>query len=297
VSVTLADLVAEVESFTYSYFNDRDKVTSLTGAISDTDLTLPLAEAHLVDRGYVEIDYELIAVKSKNDSTGTVQVHPWGRGERGTVAAAHASGARVAINPRFPRSWMRAEINTAVANLYPDLFAVATTTANTTSPAVLTYPLPADAEGVLQVSVDTVGPTRLWQPVQRFWFNYTANTAEFPNGKSLTLLNGFTPGQTIQVVYRKQFGELVSDTDTLAAIGCDDSWRDLIKLQVAARMIMALDSARLNSTTVEASNRANQVPVGSSVQIARQLLAQYNQRLESERQLLLNRYPTPTILR
>lgn len=289
---TFADLIAEVESFTYSYLGDRDKVTSLTSAITSSALSVPVAEAGLVDRGYIEIDDELIAVKSKNESAGTVTVHPWGRGERGTVAAAHDADARVAINPRFPRSWIKVEINNAILNLFPELFSVATDTTNTINASTLTYPVPATAEGLLAVSVDTIGPSKLWSPLRRFRFDYSAATSEFPTGKTVTLLEAVPPGQKLQIVYRKGFTELASDAALLTSSGCDESWRDLIKLQVGARMIMALDSSRLNTTSVEASNRAGQIPVGSAVQVARQFLAQYQQRLDQERRLLLNRYPS-----
>lgn len=290
MAVTLQDLIAEVESFVYSYFNDRDKVTSLTAALSATALTVSVAEADQVDRGFIEIDDELIAVKSKDNASNVVTVHPWGRGQRGSVAAAHSLNARVAVNPRFPRAWIKTEINTAIANLYPDLWRVGTDASNKFTPAVLTYPLPADAQSVLQVLVDTVGPSKVWQPARRYHFNYNANTTEFPTGRTITLLDSFAPGSTIQVVYRQAFGQLATSASTLDSVGCDDSWRDLIKLQVAARMIMSLDSSRLQATSVEATNRSGQVPTGSAVQVARQLLAQYAQRLDQERHLLLNRH-------
>lgn len=297
MAVTLSDLIAEVESFVYGYFNDRDKVTSLTGTLDSTATTLTVAESEQIDRGFVEIGYELMATLGRSGTTGTVALHPWGRGQRGTLAAAHATGEKVTVNPRFPRSWIRTEINNTIANLYPELYAVSSSYSLTYSPVQVVYPLPADVEGVLQVAVDSIGPTKAWYQVSRYRFDYSAATTEFPTGKSLALLQGFTPGQAIQVIYRKQFGQLNADADTLTQVGVDDSWRDLIKLMVAARMLMGLDSSRLQTTSVEAGNRSSQVQVGSAAQVARQVMAMATSRLEQERRLLLNRYPTVQQLR
>lgn len=297
MAATLGDLIAECESFLYSYFNDRDKVTSTTGAITSSDLTIPVAEGGLVDRGFVEIDYELIAVKSRNDSTLQLTVHPWGRGQRGTTAAAHSSGAKVTINPRFPRSWIKTEINTSISNLFPDLFAVATDRSNTVNPAVTTYPLPAAAEGVLKVDVQLPGPSGLWQPLNRHRFDYSADTTTYSTGRTIDILEQMPPGRVIQVVYRKGFGSLSLDSDTLASAGVDDSWRDLIKLDTCSRMVLALDSSRLAINAVEASNRAQVVTSGSATAVARQLMQNYQIRLANEKQLLQQRYPITAVIR
>lgn len=291
---TLDSMIAEVEDFLSSHGADRDKVTTLSASLTSSALSLTVADADVVDEGFIEIGDELLAVKQPTAGSTTVTVQPWGRGQRGTTAAAHNANARVATNPRFPRSRIKAEINTAISNLFPDLFAVAVDETNTVTSTKLTYPINAEAEGVLRVAVETIGPTGMWFPVQQVRFNYRANTAAYPTGKTVDIASrsGLTPGRKIQVTYLKQFGTLSSGASTLALAGVDESWRDLITLQVCSKLILALDASRLQTTTMEQQNRSNFVQAGNASQISRQMVGLYQVRLEQERRLLFQRYPS-----
>lgn len=288
---TLGDLIAEVEDFLTSHGADRDIVTTLTtvGGITAAATTLDVSDGGKVSAGLIEIDYELIQVESKSGNAVTVPA--WGRGQRGTVAATHAQNARVAVNPRFPRSRIKSEINQAIVNLFPSLFAVAVDTTNVMSAAKTTYPLPALTESVLKVAVDSRGPSKMWQPLRRYRFDRTADTTEFPTGRTLDVLDGSWPGQKLQVVYTKRFTELALDGDTLASVGLEDQWRDLITMQVCAKLVMALDSVRLQTGSVEQQNRAGLVQVGGATSVARRLMETYRERLDAERTELLRRHP------
>lgn len=293
MAVTLGDLVAEVEDFLSSHGADRDKVCTLSVAMNPSDVSFTVDDATQVDRGLVELDYELVQVTSKNNGTGVVTVPPWGRGQRGTTAAVHSINSRVAVNPRFPRSRIRAEINLQLSNLLPDLFAVAKDTSNTVNPAVVTYPLPATAEGILKVGIQAIGASKMWIPTSGIRFDYTADTTAFPTGRTFDLLsNRGQYGRTIQVVYMTGFTPLSLDTDTLSAAGADDSWRDIITLGVCARLIAGLDSSKLQTTSVEQQNHAAYVQAGTGNAIARQLLQMQAARVAQERGLLFQRYPT-----
>lgn len=72
------------------------------------------------------------------------------RGLYGTGAATHAQGAVVRNAPRFPRASIKRALNDTLLAVYPDLFAVKTTTI-TAERAVMTYSLPSDVEEVLDV--------------------------------------------------------------------------------------------------------------------------------------------------
>jgi hypothetical protein len=100
---TYGDLIADVQQYLYGFGADRDKVTSTVGAIDADDLTFQVADGGQIDRGFVEIDDELLEVKSVDRNSGLVTLHPFGRGVRGTAPAAHMDGSRVTSNPRFSR--------------------------------------------------------------------------------------------------------------------------------------------------------------------------------------------------
>lgn len=288
---TLGDLIHEIEDFLSSHGADRDACTTLTtvGGITATATSFTVSDARSVTTGLVQIDDELIWVESKSGSTITVPA--WGRGQRGTTAVAHAENAKVTVNPRFPRNRIKAEINTAITNLFPQLFAVTTDTSNTATGHTIGFPLPAAAEWVLRVFADTVGPSKAWLPLRRWRFNFSANTTEFPTGKSLDVLDPVPPGQTIQVVFANKFGALNLDGDTLTGAGLKDEWRDLITMAVCSKLVLALDVHRLQTTSVEQANRAQQVQVGSAAAVSRRLMDAYHERLAAERRQLLQQYP------
>jgi hypothetical protein len=293
MSVTLADLIAEVEDFMSSHGADRDKFCTLTSAMNPGDTSFTVDDATQIDRGLVEIDYEMIQVSTKNPNTNVVTVPPWGRGQRNTTPTVHSQNIRVAVNPRYPRSRIKAEINNSLVNLMPTLFGVGIDTSNTVNPAVVTYGINAAAEGILKVGVHAIGASKTWLPTSGIRFDYTADPTSFPTGKTIDLLsNRFEVGQTIQVVYMTGFTPLVLDTDTLSAAGADDSWRDIITLGAEARLIASMDSAKVQTTSVEQQNHNSYVAAGTGNAIARQLLAMQAARIQNEQMLLFQRYPT-----
>lgn len=289
---TLADLVNEIQGYLYGFGVERDKETSLTEDIDDpADIAFTVVDGAQVDRGVVEIDNEIIAVAVSDRGSGNITVHPWGRGWQGTSATTHTAGSRVVNNPRFPRSRIKATINEIINNIYPALFAVGVDTTNTVNPAVVTYPVNAAAESIVSISIQTLGPTKMWRPVQRRSFDYVADPASFTTGKSVDLIERGAPGRPIKIVYRSRFQPLINDTDTLADSGLDEGYRDIITMGVEARLLPALDGPRLQLGTVESKTMAQYDQPGIASQVAKQLYNQYQQRVQDERDRLLRQYP------
>ena len=292
---TYADIVEECLSHLYGYGEVRDKVTTLTQDIGATDLTFTVADGKQINRGFIEIDSELIAVASVDSSTGTVTVQPWGRGARGTTAAAHTNTTQVTDTPRFPRSTVKREVNEVIGTLYPDLFNVTVDESNTVSPVVVTYPVPADVESILSVQYQSIGPSRQWIQVNRYALDYGADTTAFPTGKSLDIYQGMAPGKPIKIRYRRKFGTLVNETDTLASVYVSEDWRDIIRMGVVGRLLMSLDSDRLELSSIEASNRAQFVQPLQASAVGRQNLQNMQLRIAQERRELLIRYPSTQV--
>lgn len=292
---TYGELTEEILSHLNGYGEVRDLVTSLSGAIDADDLTFQVADARQVNRGYIEIDSELLAVKSVDTSTNLVTLHPWGRGVRGTTAASHADGAMVTDTPRFPRSVVKNEINQQIRGLNGALFAVASDESNTASPAVVTYPIPADVKSIVRIQYQTVGPTRMWAPVARYKVDHEADTTAFPTGKSVDIYAGMAPGRTIKILYRREFGTLSAETDTFASVYLDENYRDILRDLVLSKLLAGQDAARIAVDSVESANRASTTQPLQATSLARSYFQSAQVRIAQERRRLLDLYPSTQV--
>jgi hypothetical protein len=284
---TFADLVAETSSSLHSYTGVQEQVAWLTADVTSTDTTLPIAGAETATRGVTEIGDELVYVHTTT-ATG-LSIAPFGRGYRGTTAAAHSLNDQVTIDPAWPRFEIKRAINQAIANLYPTLYRVKTYDFQLDSVAV-GYEIPSDVEQVLKLEWQQNGdPYKLWQPI----FNWSVDVSSpgSSTGKMLNLFEGVSPGSMCRMVYQAKFGSLINDSDTLESVGLGDNHIDLIVYAVAARMVRFLDPARLQLTSVENTSRGQLVATGDAGKIANQMYAMYQQRLTEERRRLITSLP------
>lgn len=291
---TYGDLIAETQQYLYGFGADRDKVTSLKAAIKSDDLQFSVADGGQIDRGYIEIDDEIFEVAQVDRVSGLLTIHPFGRGAAGTTPAPHMSGSRVTNNPRFSRNRVKTEVNNAIRALYPDLFSVASYEFNANA-AKVTYGLPANAEGVLSVSGETLGPSGMWRPVTRYRFDYLADSTAFPTGKTIDVLDPVAPGRKVKVIYKARTTAPVYDSETLSANGIEDDWRDLIRLKATSQLLLGLEPIRLNVESIESLARGDASQPAQAVQVSRQLMGMYQNRMAEEIRSLYRRYPTTAV--
>lgn len=284
---TLGELIDSIQASLHSYTGVQETYTWLTANATPTDTQIQVNDSQAILRGIAEIEDEMIFVDSS--ASGILNLAPFGRGYRGSTAAAHTTNAPVLFDPAFPRVEVKKRINKVVAALYPALYQIKTTSF-TADGTTLGISLPADADKVFRIEYLIPGdPTNQWYLVQDFQEDPT-NVA----GKTLLLANPITAGATVQVTYRANFGTFVSSTDTLASVGLQESWADLIEYAVTAHMVRFLEPARLQMPSVENVARAQMVQSGDAAKIANQLYAMYQQRLAEERRRILLLTP-PTI--
>jgi hypothetical protein len=277
--------------YLYGFTTLQDQATYLTSQASASALTLNVADATTISRGVLEIGDELIWADSVDTSALTATIPPYGRGYRGTTATTHASGTRVVSSPLFPRHLVKQAINESIRAVFPDLMGLGTSTF-TYLPAVSTFSLPAGALDVLQVSWQSIGPSKEWFPIRRWRVDKHANTTAFASGATLSLYERIVPGRTVQVVYTKQPSVLSAGSDDFTTVtGLPASSEDVIRLGAAYRMVPFFDSPHLSGMSAEADFAANQRPVGASAQLGRFLLQQYQVRLTEEARRLQSIYP------
>lgn len=288
---TYNDMVEEVLINLEGFTLRQDRTTYLTSGIDSDDLSISLASGDNIGKGIIEIDDELIHIDSVDRSDRSAVISPFGRGYRGTTAASHSANAKVTFSPSFPRLSVKRAINDTIRAVYPNVYGVASTTF-TYNAAQTTYSLPANAETVLAVSWDSVGPSGEWIPVRRWRQDPTAASAEYATTNTISIYDAPVPGRTIQVIYTKEPTALSSGSDVFTSVtGLPASTRDLIVYGAAYRMASFLDPGRLTFTSPEADQNDQTRPFGSGTNTARYLLALYQQRLQEESQKLNGKYP------
>lgn len=285
---TLAVLVEEILSNLQGFTANSDMVTSLTADITAEDTTLVLDDPSGVSAGILEIGEELVWVRSVDETSGTVQTLPSGRGWRGTQAVAHAAGELVSVAPAVPRGAIIREINNTLRAVYPNLFAVATSEFSYNDSTKLAWDIPAEAVCVLDVRWRDQYSN--WRTVPVWGVENSLNTTDHTTGTALRL-GGVPVGYDVQVVYGKKPVVLTSLTQEWTECGLDGGSKDLLVLGTIARLLPALDVSRLSVTHAAADELDQPRPLGSAVSIAKQYRQDYLARLAEERDALNRRYP------
>jgi hypothetical protein len=295
---TFDDLVTRVRQQILGYAKDQLAVSELSAPMDadDTTFTVDTGTVGNLSTGLVEIDDELVLVRSYDPGSGVVQVMggPNGRGAEGSTPAAHGVNALVNSDPRFPRVRMKEAVNDAIRGVYPSLVTFGYAEIYNLS-VVFEYGMPAEALDVWDVMDQTVGPTQVWMQGTKYRFNPSASPGSFPTGKSIQLFDGITPGRTMRIKYTKQPSPLVNGSDDFSAVsGLPDRVNDIIVWGACSRLLPAYESARLQQQAIEATERAPLVPPKSAVSVAAYYMQMYQQRLDQERALLFLEHPQPT---
>lgn len=283
---TRDDLVDEVVSNLEGFTVAPGQSTHLTADVSASDLSLPVADASQVSAGILEVGDELVWCTSSDASSSQAAVPPYGRGYRGSTAAAHLSGTQVRMAPAWPRHVVAREINNAIDGVYPLLFAVREAPAIQVDGVTYQFDLPSDAERVVDVRYMFTSVTG-WQRARAWELEHKAPSS-FAGGRFLSIYGGPPPGSTVQVVYLARPARLVNGSDDFAAVsGLSDQCKDVIVLAAMARMARFMDLARLPNRDDVNDNRT----VGAATDVANDLFRQYQTRLLEEQSALSARFP------
>lgn len=274
------ELTDDVLSMLRGYVRSQEQVTSLTAGINTTAVSLTVSDGSRVAQGRAEIDDEIIYVESV--STNSVVLQPWGRGVDGSPAQSHVSGVKVTYNPLFPRHYVKRAINDTIMQIGTRIPVLDTHTL-TFNAARAAYSLPADTEGIVQVSWSEPGAARRWLPARKFRFDKAANLTDFPTGKSIDLYDPIVPGRTVQVRYTKNPSLLVAASDDLTSdAGLPVSCRDVVVMGTCARLVSGIDISVLDPSSVQAGFFDERRQPGSASGVARTLYALFQTRLAEE---------------
>jgi hypothetical protein len=291
---TLNEMVDEVRSNLQGYTLRQDRITYVANSagLTTTSSQITVGSASNLAKGVIEIDDELIWIDSFEKSNNTLNVIPgFGRGYQGTTPSPHAQYAQVTLSPSFPRVSIKKAINDTINGLFPNLWAVASTTF-TFNPSVTTYALPDDVESVLYLSWQTTGSSQEWLPINRWRADGMANAAYFNTNTTVSIYDNVQPGRTVQVWYTTVPNTLDANTDDFADVtGLPQSSQDVVTLGAAYKLLSFLDPGRIGLTSAEADNADSKIPSSAGAASSRYIFALYQQRLNEEALKLKDKYP------
>lgn len=288
MAMVVSSIVDEVTDVWRSYVREQAQVTSLTAPLDGVSLTLTVADPTKIAVGLIQVDDELMQVRSIDRANSLILLEAWGRGQSSSLATTHATGAKLTSTPTTPRVRVRDILSDVMQEIFPQLFPVAEVTLNTT-PAVVRYALPADAYHVLTVSHMPPGPSLTWIPVKRWRQNKTPTTVE------LEVHSYTTPGAgRVRVHYVRTPPPELAFTDDLAIMGYPQSTRGVMVLGAAARLAAFTETSRIQTGSVESAARSADVPAGASMGLSRYLYQLFRQRLDEEIANQQLRYPIVT---
>lgn len=292
---TFDQLVSQVRDGLLAFSKNQESITYLTSDMTSTDITFMVdpETGNAITNGVAEIDDELILIKKWDPTTGTVTVmaNLNGRGTSGTTAAAHATDTIVTCDPSYSRVRIKEAINDTIRATYPDLWVFGNYEFNKLA-AQFEYELPAAVEDVYKVTADTIGPSKIWFPAQRWRFNFSGSLNPIDGtttGKTLQIMDDIVPGRLVRVIYRKKPEILVTNSDDFEpTTGLPERVTDLIVFGAIARLLSPNEAARLQQLAVEQTERSPLVPAGSASNAANQFWSLYYRRLQEERDRMLD---------
>jgi hypothetical protein len=291
---TLNEMVDEVKSNLQGYTLRQDRISYVANAngLTTTSDEITIGSSASLAKGIIEIDDELIWIDSFNKATSTLNVIPgFGRGYQGTAPAPHAQYAQVTLAPTFPRTAIKKAINDTINSLFPNLWAVTSTTF-TYNASVTTYALPDDLESILYLSWQTTGSSQEWLPINRWRADGMANAATFNTNNTVSIYDSVQPGRTVQVWYTTTANTLDNNTDDFADVtGLPQSCQDVVTLGAAYKLLSFLDPGRINLSSAEADAADSKIPSTAGVSSSRYIYALYQQRLNEEALKLKDKYP------
>jgi hypothetical protein len=292
---TFNDMVDEVRQSISGFSNKQDKINYISNngsSISASETTITLGDANNIAKGLIEIDDELLYSFNFNKTNSTITIAPgFGRGYMDTTATVHADNSMVIINPTYPRNAIKRAINDTILAVYPKLYGI-NTYDFTYNSATTTYSIPNDVERILSIRWESIGPTKEWINVKRWYQDSMANTTSFNSKNSLTISDAVTSGRTVQITYTQEPNTLSNTTDEFSlTTGLPESCKDVIILGAAYRLVSFIDAGRINTISAESDLNDTKTPSNAGASASKYLYALYQTRLNEESQKQTGKYP------
>ena len=253
---------------TYLYPPDAQPAQcSLNGGITDVATSLiidnfvvPEDELLMAAGVIIEINSELIKVIIYDSPTLTATLVE--RGFAGTTAVAQADNANVILSPPYARLSVFESVADNIITLYPRLYTVTAGSVIGVGSGVATL------DDALAVEV-----VECWGDGLSSSQDIDARIVDFhPSTGGRALMTNIRVGQ-VWVRYRRRFGDAADETATLASLGMEERWVNIVMAGAAADIFAGRDLPASETRWVGGALEAINIPVGTRSTLARQLAA------------------------
>lgn len=276
---------------TYLYPPDHRPAQAHLGAalnasaqsVSLTNFVIPEDEELLKVGSVIEVDAELMQVTAYNENTLTCTVI---RNVMGTTAATHTEDTPVLLSPPYPRQSVFEAVADNIITLYPRLHQVMTTEVISIGGGVSALNDSLAVE-VVEAWVDSHGGTQ----------DIDARIVDYhPQVQGRAVVANLLTGD-LWVKYRKRFGDAQSESDTLADLGVEDRWVNIVVIGACADLFAGRDIPASHFEWVKGVLEAENVRVGARSSIAQRLASYREYLLENAKKEMRAEYRAKTHMR
>lgn len=247
----------------------------LTASCTSGATTLTVADGTIYPTKFLlEIDQEVLYTSTAGSGTTVTNVR---RAQRGSTAAAHASGASVLINPRFYSVEILDALNNALDACFPLLYRPVATEYTGTSDSTYEYTLPTMSG--LSVAIPTIyridiqesgdtafRETRAWEVVR--------SEAPFIKFKRAP-----AAASTVRIYGYGPFTHLSAISDTLDTYYPKQA-EGLLPLFAASELLASGEAYRVRNFTGTLDSRENANTTGASLRVAENLRGRFYTQLQ-----------------
>jgi hypothetical protein len=269
---------------------ERNKVVSAITA-SSTSIAMQYDLGGIRPGGVIQIDSELIYVWEISSGSKTVTVE---RGWNGTTAVAHAAGAIVTVDPKFPRAQILEAINAELDDLSSPvngLFQIKTLELNYNGTwSMINLPTTDTIIDLVSVSLRYIATD--YPKIRRCRLIRDLPNDDFNSGYGIRFDEQVRAGRMV-VVYKAPFTNVTSETQNIQNItGLPSSCEDILMMGAQIRLVSPREVKRNFTESQGDTRRAEEVPFGSVTGSVNQIIRMRRDRIIAESAKLKRQYPT-----
>ena len=269
---------------------ERNKIASALTATA-TSVTLSYDLGGVRPGAVVQVDSELMYVWEVNAGSKTATVD---RAYNGTTAAAHASGAVVTVNPKFPRAQVLEAVNAELDDLSSPmngLYQVKSLDEDYNGSWAM-LPLPTTDRIIDLVKVELRYIATDYPALRRIRLIRDLPNDDFSSGYALRFDEPVRAGR-IHVVYKTPFTNVTTDSQNLQNIaGLPASCEDIVMMGAQIRLVSPREVKRNFTESQGDTRRAEEVAAGVVASSVNSLIRMRRDRIIAEAAKLSRQYPT-----